>query len=101
MIRGFFAIIIAAVGAAVLVGFVPPPAPAVAAVQSAARDVTSLIEPAAAPVSNVRSATCTQAWPYYEASCLRDSRSQNGGARIVRVIAAGGPMVDRTRQVQR
>jgi hypothetical protein len=32
---------------------------------------------------------CVQTWPYYEHSCLRDDRRQEGDARAVRVIAVG------------
>jgi hypothetical protein len=30
---------------------------------------------------------CSQPWPYYEQSCLRDARVPNGVERVVRVIA--------------
>jgi len=36
------------------------------------------------------SAGCLQNWPYYERSCLRDSRQQDGNGRTVRLIATGG-----------
>jgi hypothetical protein len=32
---------------------------------------------------------CSQHWPYYEQSCLRDARLPNGVERVVRVIAIG------------
>jgi hypothetical protein len=32
---------------------------------------------------------CLQSWPYYERSCLRDSRRHDGSARTVRFIATG------------
>jgi hypothetical protein len=35
------------------------------------------------------SAGCLQSWPYYERSCLRDSRQQDGNGRTVRLIATG------------
>lgn len=35
-------------------------------------------------------AGCLQSWPYYERSCLHDSRQQDGNARTVRLIATGG-----------
>lgn len=37
-------------------------------------------------------ACCLQAqtWPYYERSCLRDSRQDDGHVRTVRVIALNG-----------
>jgi len=37
------------------------------------------------------SAGCLQSWPYYERSCLRDSRQQDGNGRTVRLIATGRP----------
>ena len=33
---------------------------------------------------------CLQTWPYYEHSCLRDSRRQGGDAQPVRLIALNG-----------
>jgi hypothetical protein len=39
------------------------------------------------------SAGCLQSWPYYERSCLRDSRQQDGNGRAVRLIATGRPTV--------
>ena len=33
---------------------------------------------------------CLQTWPYYERSCLRDTRQRDGDARTVRVIAING-----------
>lgn len=33
---------------------------------------------------------CLQAWPYYERSCLSDSRQDGGNVRAVRVIALNG-----------
>jgi len=102
MFKSLFAIIAAATCAAVLVGFVPPPVPAVAAAQSTARGVSDVSTPAArALATDVRNAGCAQAWPYYEPSCLRDNRWQNGRAPIVRVIAIGKPAADRTVQAQR
>jgi hypothetical protein len=35
---------------------------------------------------------CVQSWPYYERSCLRDGRAQDGNARAVRLIAPGRPV---------
>jgi hypothetical protein len=34
---------------------------------------------------------CLQSWPYYERSCLRDGRQQDGNTRAVRLIATGSP----------
>jgi hypothetical protein len=33
--------------------------------------------------------SCVQSWPYYERSCLRDSRQRDSSARTVRLIATG------------
>jgi hypothetical protein len=30
---------------------------------------------------------CTQAWPYYETSCIRDRTRPDGQARVVRIIS--------------
>jgi hypothetical protein len=35
-------------------------------------------------------AACLQIWPYYERSCLRDTRQRDGDVRTVRVIAING-----------
>ena len=40
-------------------------------------------------------AGCAQTWPYYERSCLRDSRQHDGKTRSVRVIATGEPSAHR------
>src|SRR5579872_624787 len=94
MLKGILAVIAAAIGAAVIVGVVPPPerasaAPA-ASSQSAAIPVIAAIQATeiTAPVAAIASGSCAQAWPYYEASCLRDGRRPNGAARAVRVIPA-------------
>ena len=34
-------------------------------------------------------AGCLQSWPYYERSCLRAARQQDGNDRTVRLIATG------------
>jgi len=102
MFRSILAITVAATCAAVFVGFVPQPAPAVAAVE--------IPEPGAAGAAkretgvsgiNIGAAACVQAWPYYEPSCLRDARRPGSSVRVVRVITAGKPAADRIRQVQR
>jgi hypothetical protein len=102
MVKSLVAVIAAAVCAAVVVGFVPPPVPAVAAAQSSDRSAGDSSRPAvAAGIVEVSSAGCTKAWPHYEQSCLHDSRSQNGEARVVRVIATGTPTSVSTLQGQR
>ncbi len=58
---------------------------------------TASVSAADASVQNASTATpetaggCIQSWPYYERSCLRDSRQQDGNGRTVRLIATGGP----------
>jgi hypothetical protein len=42
---------------------------------------------AASTTDNRAKAACLQSWPYYEHSCLHDSRQRDGDARAVRVIA--------------
>jgi len=85
MYKSLLAVIVAAGCAAVLVGLVPPPTPAEAKATPAARD------------ADIHMAGCTQAWPYYEQSCLRDNRRPDGSAGAVRVIAAGKPASERIR----
>lgn len=40
--------------------------------------------------SGANSAACLQTWPYYERSCLRDTRQRDGDVRTVRVFAING-----------
>ena len=102
MFRSVLAITVAAACAAVFVGFVPQPAPAVAAVETPEPGApgTAKHETGVADI-DVRAAACGQAWPYYEPSCLRDARRPGSSVGVVRVIAAGKPAADRIRQVQR
>jgi len=102
MFKSVLAITVAAACAAVFVGFVPPPAPAVAAVQTPEPGApgTAKHETGVSGI-NIRGSACVQAWPYYESSCLRDARTPGSSVRVVRVIAAGKPAADRIRQVQR
>ena len=72
MLKTVFAIVLAAVCAAGIVGFVPAPSPA---------------DAASARVADGSSAGCAQPWPYYERACLRDSRKHGGNTHAVRVIA--------------
>jgi hypothetical protein len=84
MVKSIIAVSAAAVVAAVLVGLVPPPEPAAAASEA---DLPSLAiatvgaAPIPAAIAQIDS-SCTRAWPYYEQSCLQNSKS-----RMVRVIA--------------
>jgi len=102
MYKALLAVIVAAGCAAMLVGLVPPPSPATAAVQSAERGVSDAVKPVPAARSvDMRNSGCAQAWPYYEQSCLRDSRRLDGSAGAVRVIATGKPASERVRQARR
>jgi hypothetical protein len=74
------AIAAAAVCAAVIVGLIPEPEPA----------------EAASTAEGDSKGACFQNWPYYERSCLHDSRQQDGNARAVRVIAINQPMTRRS-----
>lgn len=99
MVKSIIAVIAAAAIAAIIVGLIPPPGPATAAVETGAPVLTassSAAPNAAATQAAVTLPTvdgqtdksgCMQAWPYYEPSCLRNSRRPNGDTRIVRVIA--------------
>ncbi|MGB7041932.1 MAG: hypothetical protein WBD83_20395 [Xanthobacteraceae bacterium] len=40
--------------------------------------------------SAANTAACLQTWPYYERSCLRDTRQRDGDVRTVRVFAING-----------
>jgi hypothetical protein len=86
MIKSLVSIVIAAACAAVFVGFVPPPAPAVAAAQSPQQPVTSAVKPVAAagPVADIHNAGCVQAWPYYEQSCLHPRCARHSRQRACR-----------------
>jgi hypothetical protein len=89
MVKSTIAIIAAAGIAGAIVALVPPPRSAIAASEV---DFPSLAVAtvAAAPILTADAqadvSSCAQAWPYYEQSCLRNSRPSSGTARIVRVI---------------
>ena len=108
MIKKILAIVAAAACGAVIVGFIPPPAPAVAAGTSQAvpphatsiSDSSSPAIGAAVRIPEIRKSVCTQAWPYYEPSCLHDGRS-DGKARVVRVVTADRAVVGRSSQTRR
>jgi hypothetical protein len=84
MLKGLSAILAAAVCAGIIVGFVPQPEPAAAATPRPAPREQSNVAINSAPVVAAASA-CTQTWPYYEQSCLRDGRQ----APTARVIPSG------------
>ena len=77
----------AAVCAGIIVGFVPQPEPAAAAARRDAR-VSRARRDQQRPVVTAAFA-CTQTWPYYEQSCLRDSRQVGRTAPTARVIPSG------------
>ncbi len=109
MIKKVLAIVAAAVCAGAIVGFIPQPAPAVAAgtsqaVQSQGTRISDSNKPAvvaAARVPEIRKDGCTQGWPYYEQSCLRDDRRPDGKARVARVVTADRSVTGRTSQTRR
>jgi hypothetical protein len=90
MLKGFSAILAAAACAGVIVGFVPEPDPAAAAAatRSTPRNEQGNAAVNGAPIV-VTTFACTQTWPYYEQSCLRDGRQIGGGAPTARVIPSG------------
>ncbi len=109
MISKILAIVAAAVCAGVIVEFVPEPPPAVAAgttpaAQSQGMSISDWNKPwvaAAARLSDIRGAVCSQGWPYYEPACLHDGRRSEGKARVVRVIVTDRSVTGRTLQTRR
>ena len=102
MNKSLVAVIFAAGCAAVSVGIVPAPTPAAAAIQTGRRDIiTSMKSDTVTPRTEVRSAGCVQPWPFYEASCLRDSRRHEGSSGAVRVIALDKPAGHVIKNLQR
>ena len=99
MVKSIIAVGAAAVVAAMFVGFIPPPEPATAAGDA---DVPSLAiaTVGAAPIPAASAeieANCTQAWPYYEQSCLHN----NAKTRVVRVIADDKSVANRASRARR
>jgi len=102
MHKNLIAIIFAAGCAAVFVGIVPPPAPAVAAIQSSRHNaIVSVKSDITTPRADLRRTDCVQPWPYYEASCLRDSRRVESRSATVRMIALDKPAARHIQNVQR
>ena len=103
MVKSILVVSAAAVMAAAFVGFVPPPAPAVAAFEAATPNAAGPAQAAATAPTAVQpdQSGCTGTWPYYEQSCLRNSRQPNGNARVVRVIAEDKSVVNRSRRAPR
>jgi hypothetical protein len=93
MLRGLLAISAAAVGAGIIVGFVPQPEPAAAAATPPAnpRSEQSNVAIDSAPVVATAFA-CTRTWPYYKQSCLRDSRQVGRAAPTARIIPSSYPV---------
>ena len=109
MISKILAIVAAAVCAGAIVEFVPEPPPAVAAgttpaAQSQGMSISDSNKPwvaAAARLSDIRGAVCSQGWPYYEPACLRDGRRSDGKVRVVRVIVTDRSVTGHTLQTRR
>jgi hypothetical protein len=91
MLKGLSAILLAGVSAGFIVGFVSEPERAAAAVTPAAKPRSEQSNPVVSrAVLVAATATCTQTWPYYEQSCLRENR-RTGGAPTARVIPLNQP----------
>jgi hypothetical protein len=102
MKKTLMAVIFAAGCAAVSVGIVPPPAPASAAVQDSQHDVIAATKTETpAPRAAEHGTGCAEAWPYYEASCLRDARVHHGIGANVRVVTTDKPAKVRIKAAQR
>jgi hypothetical protein len=88
MLKGLSAILLAGVSAGFIVGFVTEPERAVAAATPAAKphaERNNAVVNRAVLVTPT--AACAQTWPYYEQSCLRDSRRAGDAAPAARVIS--------------
>ncbi len=91
MLKGLSAILIAGVSAGFIVGFVSEPERAAAAATPVAKLSNTQNNAAInAALLVAATATCTQTWPYYEQSCLRDNR-RTGGTPTARVISLSYP----------
>jgi hypothetical protein len=91
MLKGLSAIVLAGVSAGFIVGFVSEPERAVAAATPGAKLSNAQSNGATAKALLIAAtATCTQTWPYYEQSCLRDNR-RSGEAPAARVISLNDP----------
>ena len=109
MIKKILAVVVAAVWDGAIVGIIPQPDPADAAVtsQAARSQVTGIADSnrpaaiAAVRVPEIGKPLCTQGWPYYEQSCLRDGRRPDGKARVVRVVTPNHSNAGRTPQTRR
>jgi hypothetical protein len=101
MNKSLIAVIFAAGCAAVFVGIVPPPTPAAAAIQTDKPDVIASVKSDTVTLRpGVQSAGCVQPWPYYEASCVRDSR-RHSARTAVRMITLDKPAGHVIKNLQR
>lgn len=102
MKKSLMAVIFAAGCAAVSVGIIPPPAPAAAAVQNSKHDLLAAGKSETpAPRAAEHTTGCVEAWPYYEASCLRDARVHKSVSTTVRVVTVDKPAKGRIQTAQR
>jgi hypothetical protein len=106
MLKGIITVVAAAVIAAVVIALIPPPEPTAAAIETAPAvptlafaSVSAAMLPAA--VAQTDKPGCTQAWPYYEQSCLFNSRQPNGKTRVVRIITEDKSVANRGPRARR
>jgi hypothetical protein len=88
MLKTMAAVIVAAVCAGMIVGLIPPPGAALAAITPQASVDGNRAITAEARLADIRRPACRLHWPYYERVCLSDIRQPNGKARAVRLITA-------------
>jgi hypothetical protein len=92
MLKGLSAILLAGVSAGFIVGFVTEPERAAAAATPATKPRNEQTNPVVQRAVLVAATTaCTQTWPYYEQSCLRDDRRAGDAAPAARVISFSHP----------
>jgi hypothetical protein len=99
MVKSIIAVSAAAVFAAIFVGLIPPPEPAAAAASEADIPSLAIATVAAAPIPAASAqidSSCTNAWPYYEQSCLQTAKT-----RVVRVIADDKSVANRALRARR
>jgi hypothetical protein len=102
MKKSLMAVILAAGCAAVFVGILPPPAPAAAAIQNGKHHIIAAGKTETqAPRAAEHRTGCAEAWPYYEASCLRDAHVHEGVSTSVRVVSADKAAKIRIQTAQR
>lgn len=110
MIGKMLAVIAAVACAGITVGFIPSSAPAWTGgtsivIQSKGTDSSnsSKIAEAAAgqQAAGIRNTICTQSWPYYEPSCLREGTAPGHNPRVVRVVTADRAVTGSISQAQR